>query len=107
MLDGPTSYHAWSQNMTVFLKGRKLWRYVTGSIPKPVPNPKSTYVEDASKTAITVDDYEERLEECVFRVRFCLGLSILLFPPFIIFFLALRLLGNFWLISIIALMIQA
>ena len=29
MLDGPTSYHAWSQNMTVFLKGRKLWRYVT------------------------------------------------------------------------------
>ena len=24
ILDGPTSYHAWSQNMTVFLKGRKL-----------------------------------------------------------------------------------
>ena len=22
--DGPTSYHAWSQNMTVFLKDRKL-----------------------------------------------------------------------------------
>ena len=63
MLDGPTSYHAWSQNMTVFLKGRKLWRYVTGSIPKPVPNPKSPYVEDASKTAVTVADYEERLEE--------------------------------------------
>ena len=54
MLDGPTSYHAWSQNMTVFLKGRKLWRYVTG---------KSTSVEDASKTAVIVDDYEERLEE--------------------------------------------
>ena len=36
MLDGPTNYHAWSQNITVFLKGRKLWRYVTGSIPKPV-----------------------------------------------------------------------
>ena len=49
--------------MTVFLKGRKLWRYVTGSIPKPVPNPKSTSVEDASKTAVIVDDYEERLEE--------------------------------------------
>ena len=41
MLDGLTSYHALSQNMIVFLKGRKLWRYVTGSIPKPVPNPKS------------------------------------------------------------------
>ena len=65
MLDGPSSYHAWSQNMTVFLKGRKLWRYVTSSIPKPVPNPKSKAIaaEDASKTAVTVDDYEERLEE--------------------------------------------
>ena len=65
MLDGPISYHAWSQNMTVFLKGRKLWRYVTGSIPKPVPNPKSkaTAVEESSKTAVTTDDYEERLEE--------------------------------------------
>ena len=63
MLDGPTSYHAWSQNMTVFLKGRKLWRYVTGSIPKSVPNPKSkaTAVEEFSKTAVTTDDYEERL----------------------------------------------
>ena len=65
MLDGPTSYHAWSQNMTVFLNGRKLWRYVTGSIPKSVPKPtsKATTAEDASKTAITANDYEERLEE--------------------------------------------
>ncbi|KAL5862150.1 hypothetical protein ACOSQ3_003433 [Xanthoceras sorbifolium] len=65
ILDGPTSYHAWSQNMTVFLKGSKLWRYVTGSIPKPVPSPKSsaTTAADASKTTVTVDDYEERLEE--------------------------------------------
>ena len=65
MLDGPTSYHAWSQNMTVFLKDRKLWRYVTGSIPKPVPNPKSkaTTAEESLKTAVTTDDYEERLEE--------------------------------------------
>ena len=51
--------------MIVFIKGRKLWRYVTGSIPNPVPNPKSkaTAAEDASKTAVTTDDYEERLEE--------------------------------------------
>ena len=65
MLDGPTSNHAWYQNMTIFLKGRKLWRYVTGSIPKPVPNPKSkaTAAEDASKTTVTTDDYDERLEE--------------------------------------------
>ena len=65
MLDGLTSYHAWSQNMTIFLKSHKLWTYVTGSIPKLVPNPKSkaTVVEESSKTAVTTDDYEERLEE--------------------------------------------
>ena len=66
ILDGPTSYHAWSQNMTVFLKGRKLWRYVTGSIPKPVPIPQSKAIIDADSSKITViteDDYEARLEE--------------------------------------------
>ena len=65
MLDGPTSYHAWSQNMIVFLRSHKLWRYVIGSIPKPVPNPKSkaTAAEDVSKTAVTTYDYEESLEE--------------------------------------------
>ena len=65
MLDGPTSYHAWSQNMTFFLNGRKLWRYVTGSIPKPVPNPKSkaTVAKESSKTVVTTDDYEKLLEE--------------------------------------------
>ena len=57
MLDGFTSYHAWSQNMTIFLKGHKLWRYVTGSIPKPIPNPKSkaTATEDASMSVVIVD----------------------------------------------------
>ena len=63
MLDGPTSYHAWSQNMTVFLKGRKLWRYVTGSIPKLDPKSKATTAEESSKTAVTTNDYEECLEE--------------------------------------------
>ena len=65
MLDGPTTYHAWTQNTTIFLKGNKLWRYVIGSIPKPVPKPisKATVAKDASKTAVTVDDYEERREE--------------------------------------------
>ena len=65
-MDGPTSYHAWSQNMTVFLKGRKLWRYETGSIPKPVPLPQSKATNDAnaSKTTIvTEDDHETRLEK--------------------------------------------
>ena len=51
--------------MTVFFKGHKLWRYVTDSIPKPVPNSKSkaTAAEESSKTAITTDDYEECLED--------------------------------------------
>ena len=101
MLDGPTSYHAWSQNMIVFLKGCKLWRFVTGSIPKPVPNPKSkaTIAEESSKTAVTTDDYEERLEkwESIQSkiLSWFINASI---PPFIIFFLILkllRLLGNF------------
>uniref|UniRef100_A0A2N9HMG6 Retrotransposon Copia-like N-terminal domain-containing protein n=1 Tax=Fagus sylvatica TaxID=28930 RepID=A0A2N9HMG6_FAGSY len=39
VLDGPTSYYSWSQNMIIFLKGRQLWRYVIGDIPKPVPRP--------------------------------------------------------------------
>ena len=51
--------------MTVFFKGRKLWRYVTGSILKPVLKPKSKTIvaEESSKTAVTIDDYEKRLEE--------------------------------------------
>ena len=38
---------------------------MTGSIPKPVPNPKSkaTTAEESSKTAVTTDDYKEHLEE--------------------------------------------
>ena len=51
--------------MTIFLKGHKLWRYVIGSIPKLVPNPKSkaTAAEESSKIAVTMNDYEECLEE--------------------------------------------
>ena len=116
MLDGPTSYHVWSQNMTVFLKGRKLWRYVTGSIPKPVPNPKSktTAAEESSETVVTTDDYEERLEEWESIQSKILSWFINTSIPSIHNLLphletaeAARLLGNFWLIAIIALMIQA
>ena len=59
ILDGPTTYHAWSQNMTIFLKGHKLWHYVTGLIPKPMPIPKSKAAIDAdvSKTTVLEHDY--------------------------------------------------
>jgi hypothetical protein len=35
ILDG-SNYSMWAQNIEVFLKGRRLWRYVTGAIPKPM-----------------------------------------------------------------------
>uniref|UniRef100_A0A2N9F0V1 Integrase catalytic domain-containing protein n=1 Tax=Fagus sylvatica TaxID=28930 RepID=A0A2N9F0V1_FAGSY len=63
----PTSYHAWSQNMTVFLKGRRLWRYVTGDIPKPMPglvtDSNSSDGDSVTEAVIQVDDFEARLEE--------------------------------------------
>ena len=51
--------------MIVFLKDHTLWRYVTGSTPKPISKPQSnaTTAEVASKTAVTTDNYEEHLEE--------------------------------------------
>ena len=38
---------------------------MVGSIPKPVPNPKSKAIaaEESSKTVVTIDDYEDRQEE--------------------------------------------
>ena len=51
--------------MTIFLKGHKLWRYVTSLIPKPMPIPKSKAAIDAdvSKTTVVEHDYEAPLEE--------------------------------------------
>ena len=67
VLDGPTSYHSWSQNMIVFLKGRHLLRYVIGDITKPVPRLVTNsdgfdgdYIADV---VIQVDDFKARLEE--------------------------------------------
>ena len=53
--------------MTVFFKGRRLWRYVTGDIPKPVPRSDTdSYSSDGDSVAdavVQVDDFEARLEE--------------------------------------------
>ena len=53
--------------MTVFLKGRRLWRYVTGDIPKPVPRSDtdsgSSDGDSVAAAIIQVDDFEARLEE--------------------------------------------
>ena len=67
ILDGPTSYHAWSQNMTVFLKRHRFWCYVTGDIPKPVPGPvtdsDSSNGDSVAEAVVQVDDFEAHLEE--------------------------------------------
>ncbi|GFY89195.1 hypothetical protein Acr_06g0011350 [Actinidia rufa] len=43
-LDGP-NYIPWSQAMSSFLKGRKLWRYVTGDIKAPTQGAAETSTE--------------------------------------------------------------
>ena len=64
ILDGPASYHAWSQNMTVFLKGRRLWRYVTGDLPKPLPRSDTeSGSSNGDSVVVQPDDFEARLEE--------------------------------------------
>uniref|UniRef100_A0A2N9FNI5 Reverse transcriptase Ty1/copia-type domain-containing protein n=1 Tax=Fagus sylvatica TaxID=28930 RepID=A0A2N9FNI5_FAGSY len=67
ILDGPISYHAWSQNMIVFLKGHRLWRYVTDDIPKLVPglviDSDSSDSDSVVETVVQVDDFEAHLEE--------------------------------------------
>jgi hypothetical protein len=53
--------------MTVFLKGRRLWRYVTGDIPKLVPrsdtDSDSSDGDSVAAAVVQVDDFEARLEE--------------------------------------------
>ena len=99
--------------MTVFLKGRKLWHYVNGSIPKPLPIPRSKAAIDAgaSKTTVAEDDYEACLEEWESNQSKILSWFInTSYLPFIVFFLVLVLLwllGYFCPIATIALMIQA
>ena len=67
ILNGFTSYHAWSQNMIVFLKGRRLWRYVTGDIPKPVPglvtDSNSFDGDSVADVVIQVDDFDACFKE--------------------------------------------
>ena len=53
--------------MIVFLKGRRLWRYVTGDIPKPMPglvtNSDSSDGDSVAEAVVQVDDFEACLEE--------------------------------------------
>ena len=53
--------------MIVFLKGRRLWQYVTGDIPKPVPRPVTnsdgSNGDSVADVVIPIDDFEACLEE--------------------------------------------
>ncbi|KAA8517060.1 hypothetical protein F0562_017122 [Nyssa sinensis] len=49
ILDG-SNYSMWAQNMEVFLKGRRLWRYVTGDLATPTQ--KASETEEAFSTRL-------------------------------------------------------
>ena len=63
VLNGPASYHTWSQSMTVFLKGRQLWRYVTGDIPKPMPGLVTNFDNSDGDSVVEAVVQEACLEE--------------------------------------------
>lgn len=52
ILDGPNNYYLWAQSMRSFLKGSKLWLYVTGDLEQPIKDP------DESQ-----DTFESRFED--------------------------------------------
>jgi hypothetical protein len=52
ILDGTNYNNVWSQSMMSFLKGRKLWLYVTGDIPKPTKVTAET--NDASALVLLI-----------------------------------------------------
>jgi hypothetical protein len=53
ILDG-SNYMLWSQNMEVFFRGRKLWRYVNGETVAPTQREG----ESANKFASRFDDWD-------------------------------------------------
>ena len=53
LLNG-SNYSHWAQAMRSFLKGRKLWRYITGDFQLPVQDEK----EDKSKFESRLDDWD-------------------------------------------------
>ena len=52
-----SNYVLWAQAMSSFLKGKKLWRIVTGDVTKPVKDSVTT------ETTAHTSTYEDRLEE--------------------------------------------
>ena len=59
-MDGP-NYIVWAQSMSSFLKGRKLWRYVTGNITEPV----QATGEDATKFAERLEDWDSKNHQII------------------------------------------
>ncbi|CAL5399137.1 unnamed protein product [Camellia sinensis] len=57
VLDG-TNYVLWAQAMSGFLKGKKLWRIITGDVCKPIPA-----TTESAATTDSVAKYADRLED--------------------------------------------
>ncbi|GFZ03607.1 hypothetical protein Acr_16g0002310 [Actinidia rufa] len=55
-LDGP-NYISWSQAMSSFLKGRKLWRYVTGDIKTPTQGAVETPTEQRQEPGQSISAF--------------------------------------------------
>lgn len=64
ILDG-TNYVPWSQEMSSFLKGRRLWCYVTSDVSKPVQQTGET---DA-KLAERLEDWDSKNHKILTWIR--------------------------------------
>ncbi|MED6224417.1 hypothetical protein PIB30_083759, partial [Stylosanthes scabra] len=60
-----SNYAHWVEAMRSFLKGRKLWCYVTGDIICPVKSTVSTTTTDGTSksTKVVEKDFAEKLED--------------------------------------------
>lgn len=64
ILDG-SNFVSWSQEMSSFLKGRKLWRYVTGTLAKPIKQKD----EDDVKYSDRLEDWDSKNHQILTWIR--------------------------------------
>ncbi|GFY95768.1 hypothetical protein Acr_11g0000740 [Actinidia rufa] len=63
-LDGP-NYIPWSQAMSSFLKGRKLWRYITGDIKAPTQGAAETPTE----FIVRLEEWDSKNHQIIMWIR--------------------------------------
>ncbi|KAK0602138.1 hypothetical protein LWI29_032221 [Acer saccharum] len=63
ILDGP-NYVLWAQAMQSFLKGRKLWRYVTGDITMPtLAKSETDDTKDITTPTLATSETDDKYKE--------------------------------------------